>query len=591
MSDQYNHPQNPIANKRLQATCARAQPVGDGDEGGIVLRVNGISEDEVRSENPAQRINAPSVAIACVGLYLLVVLGLFLAIRHRDDGVFTYTLDDPYIHLALAQSLAHGHYGINPGEPSSPSSSVLWPFLLAAFAAYPTKLLPLVYAPLAWNVVFCACGAWLLGRTIDGWSWHPRRGGVAALASSSRPGWAMRFALASILMVVANLAGLTFVGMEHGLQVLLAIACAAGMAEVFASRPIPMWCLCAVVLGPMVRYENFALVAAVVVALCGARRYKASAVVVALSLVGPVLFSIFLVSRGLPALPSSVLVKAMVYSFHKSLIVTGFATMMRSVYWGIHEVAWWDQLLVALLLVYLTIREKRRGQRFVLAGALLAAVLQLMIGRFNWFYRYEVYAIIFTAIIAWTALAESTPLRVTTLGVGLLALCGPYFVALHDTPGAAANVYQQQYQMHRFMAGYHGHAIAVNDLGLVSYDRPDGVYVLDLWGLASPEASRRIVKDAAWLDSITRSHGAELAIIYPGWYEDGAPDDWKPLGTMCITKRLISASRKCVVFYSTPSGDNTALQAEVTAFARTLPSSVKMTLGRESTDVDDPDAP
>ena len=529
--------------------------------------------------------------MACVGLYLVVVLGLFLTIRHRDNNVFTYTLDDPYIHLALAQSLAHGHYGINLGEPSSPSSSVVWPFLLVPFAAYPSKLFPLVYAPLAWNVAFCASGAWAIGRIIDGWRWHPGRNMPAIATSSSSPGWTARFCLAAVLMVVANLAGLTFVGMEHGLQVLLAIACAAGVAEVFASRPIPMWCLVAVVLGPMVRYENFALVAAVSVALCGQRRYKASATVAVLSMVGPALFSMFLVSRGLPMLPSSVLVKAMVYRFHRNLLVTGFATMMRSMYWGVHEVSWWDQLLVGVLLVYLTIREKRRGQRFVLAGALLAAVLQLMIGRFNWFYRYEVYAIIFTVIVAWTALVESTPLRVATLGAGLLALCGPYFVALHDTPGAATNVYQQQYQMHRFMAGYRGHAVAVNDLGLVSYDRPDGVYVLDLWGLASPEASRRIHKDGEWLDAITRDHATELAIIYPGWYEDGAPDDWQPLGTLCITSRLISTSRKCVVFYNTPAGDRAALQAELTEFARTLPLSVKMTLGRDATDVDDPDLP
>ena len=70
-------------------------------------------------------------------------------------------------------------------------------------------------------------------------------------------------------MLVANLAGLTFVGMEHGLQVLLAIACAAGMLEAFAARRIPAWCLWAAALGPMVRYENFALVAAVAIALWG----------------------------------------------------------------------------------------------------------------------------------------------------------------------------------------------------------------------------------------------------------------------------------------------------------------------------------
>jgi hypothetical protein len=35
-------------------------------------------------------------------------------------GHFSYSLDDPYIHLALAQQIIRGHYGLNPGEVSAP---------------------------------------------------------------------------------------------------------------------------------------------------------------------------------------------------------------------------------------------------------------------------------------------------------------------------------------------------------------------------------------------------------------------------------------------------------------------------------------
>ncbi|MEL6611591.1 MAG: hypothetical protein AAFQ53_05825, partial [Bacteroidota bacterium] len=47
------------------------------------------------------------------------------------DGDFVYPLDDPYIHLAVAENLTQGHYGLNLAEPSSPASSVVWPGLLA----------------------------------------------------------------------------------------------------------------------------------------------------------------------------------------------------------------------------------------------------------------------------------------------------------------------------------------------------------------------------------------------------------------------------------------------------------------------------
>jgi hypothetical protein len=508
-------------------------------------------------------------------LYLAAVLALLPTILHRDDGVFTYSLDDPYIHLALAENLAHGHYGINPGEAASPSSSILWPLLLAPFAGNAWGM----FVPLAWNVLFCSIAAWLLGRTVDGWARRTERDGGTW-------GWPAKLAVAIGLMLVANLAGLTFVGMEHGLQVLLAIVCAAGMLEAFAARRIPAWCLWAAVLGPMVRYENFALVAAVGIALLGQRRWRAAAGVVALSVLGPALFSIFLVSHGLPALPSSMLVKGRVYS----LAGSGAMSVLGNMYWGeagtVREYAWWGLLMVAILLGWLAARERQRARRWVLAGALLAAALQLAVGRFNWFHRYEVYAMVFAALIVAQALLESTRLHWRSLAMALFVLAWPYELALWDTPTAAANVYQQQYQMHRFVADFYHGNVAVNDLGWVSYRRPAGVYVLDLWGLASPEASRRVDKDAEWLDAITREHGAGLAIVYPDWYDEGAPDDWKPVATLCAESPRTSISRPCVVFYCTAVGDAGLLTAEMAAFARTLPAGVKITLGRDSTDDD-----
>ena len=68
-------------------------------------------------------------------------------ILSRNGGRLTYTLDDPYIHLALSEGIAEGHYGIHPAEPSAPSSSIVWPFLLAPGARLPLhELLPLLLA-------------------------------------------------------------------------------------------------------------------------------------------------------------------------------------------------------------------------------------------------------------------------------------------------------------------------------------------------------------------------------------------------------------------------------------------------------------
>jgi hypothetical protein len=504
-----------------------------------------------------------SVAAACVAIYLAVVCGLLVAILHRDHGVFTYTLDDPYIHLALAQSLAHGHYGINAGEASSPSSSVVWPFLLTPFAGWAWG----EYVPLGLNVVFCGMAAWGIGRFVDGWP-----GGML---------WVVRLGVACVLMLVGNLAGLTFVGMEHGFQVLLAIGCAVGMAEAYRGRAIPEWCVWAAVVGPMVRYENFALVAAVGMALIGQGRMRAAWKMGAASVVGPAVFSVFLVSRGLPALPTSVLVKARVYAAAGSAAAKVMGTPV------VREWAWWGLLAVAGVLGWLLAAEKDRVRRWVLAGAVVAGTMQLAVGRFNWFHRYEVYAVVFCAIVAAMALVERVRMPVWCVTLGLLVLAWPYEQALWQTPAAAGNVYQQQGQMARFEAEFYKGTVAVNDVGSVSYRRPVGVYVLDLWGLASPDAARQAVKGADWLDAVTAAHGAGLAMIYPDWFDEGAPDDWTPLATMCLADDRVSVGRKCVVFYSTGGGDRAVLSAEVAAFARTLPEGVRMTVGRDSTEEDE----
>ena len=52
------------------------------------------------------------------------LLALFLVSVRFAGGVLIYSLDDPYIHLALARTIQQGGYGINVGEWASPSSSI-----------------------------------------------------------------------------------------------------------------------------------------------------------------------------------------------------------------------------------------------------------------------------------------------------------------------------------------------------------------------------------------------------------------------------------------------------------------------------------
>ena len=70
-------------------------------------------------------------SIALLGLWFAGAIVLILRSILLCDGHLIYTLDDPYIHLRLAQIILRGGYGINIGEYSSPCSSIIYPYLLA----------------------------------------------------------------------------------------------------------------------------------------------------------------------------------------------------------------------------------------------------------------------------------------------------------------------------------------------------------------------------------------------------------------------------------------------------------------------------
>lgn len=501
-----------------------------------------------------------SLAPVCVGLYLAMSVLLFFSIRHQTHGHFSYTLDDPYIHLALAENIARGHYGINAGEPSSPSSSAVWPLLLIPFAGEPWH----VYLPLAWNLLFGAAAAWLIGTMMDRW---PNR---SEEITGSR--W-KDIATAALLIMVANLVGLTFVGMEHVLQVLLAMSCAFAVTETLSGRRIPAWCLAAAVIGPMVRYENLAITVGVAILLVGLKQRKTAIAILVLAIVPLIGFSLFLHSLGLPMLPTSVLVKGEATDPRISPVAMAILTIKGA----INQAARSERLpMVFLLAVFwrLAWKESDRVRRYAFAGVAAVAGLQLLTGNFGWFHRYEIYALAFAVMVFMHVVAESPKFMYSYFVMGLLFVGGLSISTTMYSSRAAADIYGQQYQMHRFVREFYHGNIAVNDLGLVSYQKPAGDMVVDLWGLGSPEAARQVVKDAPWLRQIVERHGVSLAMIYPDWYAS-IPDEWTPLGKLCLPHPPVVVSEGCVVFYSTTAAAKPEIWKDLQQFAQTLPAGDK----------------
>jgi hypothetical protein len=506
-----------------------------------------------------------------VGGVVAVLVGLAAAVAATlvmTGGTWSYTLDDPYIHLRLSEMLwEQGTYGINPGAAAAPSSSIVWPFLLAPFSPTPLHQ----YVPLLINAACLVASVVLLHRLLA-LSWR----------RLDPTGW-MRGVGVPALCLCLNIIGIALTGMEHSLHVALSLVVALGVARLAMGRPAPWWFWVSAAVLPMVRYEGFLIAGAAMVTAFALGRRRDAVVTLAASFIGPAVFSVALVSMGLPPLPSSVLVKSGVGGSSG-----GVASFLDRGSNSVTTLSLPFLLLVvsAASLVLACVAARRSGRRPVpasvplTAAATMALLGHLLVGSNGWFGRYEVYVLAFSGSLLLVAAGpllasfrEQTSL-IALVAVGVVVAMGLMLrigITTLRSPAASRNIYEQQYQMARLAHDYLDMPVAVNDLGWVAY-RSDRE-VLDLWGLGNDDARRaRARGDDAWIGEEVAARDIPVAIVYEDSFPGALPDDWELLG--CIsTPDLVTVWRRDVQVYGTQD-DNSAAAAAFERFAADVPDRV-----------------
>ena len=132
--------------------------------------------------------------------------------------------------------------------------------------------------------------------------------------------------------------------------------------------------------------------------------------------------------------------------------------------------------------------------------------------------------------------------------------------------------------MHRFATEHFPHAVAVNDLGYVSYQNEN--YVLDLWGLGSEEARRRRKSgDFSEEDvlELAQKNDVRFAMVYESWIGEVIPKAWCRVATL-ETPRVSSGSDTVSVFLVDLEMEN-EIRAALATFATSLPEKSVLTLG------------
>jgi hypothetical protein len=524
--------------------------------------------------------NPMSIIVLLAGLIALFapVLVILSVVFRYTKGQFMYPFDDTLIHLEMAKNLATaGVWGINPDQFASASSSLLYTVILALLRLLSDSvLLPLLLNAIAAILILRSLQTWLRKQSLSAW------GQVLTLFT---------------VIFFTPLPTLVISGMEHTLQCLVCFLFIFHFSEWLASfpdrqkGPLPWQLLALAVLVASVRYEGLFLIGVGVCLLLYSGNFRNAVLLGFVAVLPVVVFGIYSVSKGNYFFPNSVLVKS------DNLNAAGFSGFVGNILFekltyarnGLGALAT-QRWAIIMPLIYLAFRPLlRRADVYILIFLMGAVILHLSLAATGTLYRYEAY--LFLSCLAFTGYLFCSHVKKlfvsrsffarSAMVVLLFFLFFPIVLrglsGIEKTSRACINIYDQQYQMSRFVGKYYnGHPVAANDIGAISYFTSSPI--VDLWGLASIEVTRS-KRGRYWtprfLDSLCRSRKVEMAMIYDSWFNDALGYQWRKIATWQIQHNVICGD-DVVSFYALDTTDQDFLKKSLREFEGSLPRSVRV---------------
>ena len=503
---------------------------------------------EASTVSPSYNLTLVITTIAGLAIFaMLEIAGMM-----QTEGVFVYPLDDPYIHLSMAEQMVAGGYGVNAGEYASADSSLLFPVLLMPFSGTAFH----AYLPLVYNAAGLLFSLVLLAKiTFE-----------AGLAARKR----VLIPLLIAAPIALNFQGLALLGMEHMLHVATVLMALLGLMRWLKTDRINALLILAILLGPLLRYEGLglSLVLSAAIFLSG-RKTIGFALMLGAAL--PLLaFGLWLQSLGLSALPNSVLAKAPIVKSDASAL-----WLILSSNFSTHGNPIFALFFIALSAVLSALAFWKWSDRPLRVIALVAAAMAFghaIFGKFGWSDRYEIYALTFACLSLIVVLLRAIP-RLRVLSVAFLGVMSGLLVYGSFLPLAAAygpaNIYAQQWQMAKYVQAWDAPVLA-NDIGLVSYNNPNKI--VDLYGLASKEAleARRGQAPAGWPNRMAETENAGMALIYDGWLAQYLAPGWVPVAYLDRNLPVTVLPRR-VTIYATSAEMVEPVIALMAGFSGSLP--------------------
>ena len=546
--------------------------------------------------------------VAALALLWLTVAGVAVKSMRQNDAKLIYALDDAWIHMAIAKNVAeHGVFGVTRHEFTAASSSLLWSLLLSGlYAAFGVdQMLPLLL-----NVAFATVVVVLVHFL---------------LSCGRRPLRPLYVFVAQMFLVFGSpIPAMIFVGMEHVLHILVAIAFVALSARVLAGTPSERpadpanrkWQALLLALCPLVataRYEGMFMGFVVFCLFLCRRRFAYGVALGTLVMLPVVLFSAYSLRQGALWLPNSLLKKG---NFPEVVSLRGIAlflggTAYRRCIRNPHVFF----LVVAAILGFIARYDRKRG---VWEPGQLAVIIFVFTTLFHlqfshlgeWFYRYEAYVVALGVfVVAWTLMKHLTGLPIEDRGsaianrksqiangrslvpkyaaILLLAFFPAIILAkrggisLMETPKVMRDRYLEHYQLGQFVHRFYDDGpIVINDIGAMAFFTD--AKILDIYGLGSPEPIRFARERDGYtredVEGWARRESARVAILQVGWQKEVVakiPATWVEVGRWEMPRNVVFPEDTVTAFYAVDPAEAERLAKSLRAYGPQLPKAIE----------------
>lgn len=539
--------------------------------------------------------------------WTIMILILVYSIIFLNDGHLVYSLDDAYIHMAIAKNFSqHGVWGITKKEFSSSSSSLLYSLLLSLIFLFgPNELVPLII-----NLIFANILLFIVFYILK--------------IKYNIPSYSVFSCLLSMIFFIP-LHFLVLTGMEHTIQITIDILFVYFASKIICNENLNQKKILVrkersisiledkyfFILAPlvsMVRFEGIFLIIIISFLFLLRKSLIYFTIVLLLGFLPIIIFGIISLYNGWYFFPNSVILKANTIQFTFPAILELFLSFINELIKNYHI----GILLVGALCIFLFRYKKKKiiwNETSIMAVIFIGVTLLhiLLIGasfKNQNLSRYDGYIIALGIIMLFLSIKDAIPKRFSMASIrnylgdikkdikkNYLQVISVVLIVfiffwifiprsyrlIRDTPQATNNIYEQQYQMGLFLEKYYeGEVIAVNDIGAVNY--LTDIECIDLRGLGSHEVTDAIQKDKLdedFVSNLTEKKGCKIAIIYEEKdYGYDIPEEWIKAGEWEIKNNVVCGDDD-VSFWAVDEEELGSLIKHLIDFSSELPIYVK----------------